>query len=364
MNEPAPSLSRYEEVTAAWLTRALRNEWPEIQIREVERGPIFGYKRNKFRVQVHYAAGSRPTGLPASYIVKGNFPGQDDPSTGSAWAMATELRSLRDVAPLVAAPAMPHWHYIGVGEQSSEIVMEDLTPSGATFFNAFTPLQLGQAMAFMDAFARMHASTWNSPAFEAGGAMGPGTFAAENRHVINDLYFPTFFKPESWQSYVDLPRGRALPTVFQDLARAERAWYRMWDAMQQAAMVVVHGDEHLGNLYVTADGMPGVIDWVARPERWPLGISYFMLCALDVIDRRKWDRALLAHYLTRLRAYGAGDVPSMEEAWFLYRCATFYPVVTWLNNSAVWQPEAINTVNAVRAAVAAVDHEAFDLLGI
>jgi hypothetical protein len=129
-------------------------------------------------------------------------------------------------------------------------------------------------------------------------------------------------------------------------------------------MVVIHGDEHLGNLYIAADGTPGVIDWVARPEHWPIGICYFMLCALDVVDRRNWERALLSHYVTRLAAYGAKDIPSLEDAWFLYRCASFYPVVTWLNNSAVWQPEAINTANVVRAATAAIDHDAFRLLGV
>lgn len=87
------------------------------------------------------------------------------------------------------------------------------------------------------------------------------------------------------------------------------------------------------------------------------------MCALDVPDRRQWEHELISLYVTRLSAYGAQAVPSLEDAWFLYRCATFYPVVTWLNNSAVWQPEAVNTANVVRAATAALDHEALGLLG-
>jgi Phosphotransferase enzyme family len=363
VTQSAAPLQKYQDVTAEWLTTALREHWPDVAIREVRRGPIFGFKQNKFCVQVDYVDAGHKRDLAPSYIVKGNFPGENDASTGSAWAMANELRSIRDLVPLIAAPAMPVWHHIAVGESASSIVMQDLTPTGAKFFDAFTTLDLGQAMAFMDAFARMHASAWNSAAFEVGGIMGPGSFAAENRRLVNEVYFPTFFKASSWQSYVELPRGRALPNQFQDLARAEKAWYRMWATLKQSAMVVIHGDEHLGNLYVTADGTPGVIDWVARPEHWPLGIAYFMLCALDMADRRRWERALLSHYVTRLKAHGAADLPSPEDAWFLYRCATFYPVVTWLNNSAVWQPEAINTANVVRAATAALDHDAYGLLG-
>jgi aminoglycoside/choline kinase family phosphotransferase len=162
---------------------------------------------------------------------------------------------------------------------------------------------------------------------------------------------------------VELPRGRALPNQFQDLARAEKAWHKMWEVLERSAMVVVHGDEHLGNLYVTADGTPGVIDWVARPERWPIGVAYFLVCSLDIADRRRWERELVARYVAKLTEHGAAGVPSGDEAWFMYRCASFFPVVTWLNNSGVWQPEAINTANAVRAGTAALDHDVYALLG-
>ena len=143
----------------------------------------------------------------------------------------------------------------------------------------------------------------------------------------------------------------------------KRAWDRLWGLLKRSAVVVVHGDEHLGNLFVTATGEPGVIDWVARPEHWPIGVAYFLCCALDPEDRRRWEQPLLAHYLSALGDWGVANPPSFEEAWLLYRCATLYPVITWLNNSAVWQPEAINTVNAVRAAIAALDHQVLALLG-
>lgn len=360
MAQPQP-LQRYEDVTSAWVEQALSRDFPGARVSGVRHGPIFGFKRNKFRISVDYADGGT---RPSTFIVKGNFPGEDDPQTGTAWAMANELRSLRDLVPMVAAPQGPRWHHISVTEAASDIVMEDLSPSGVTFFDAYRPLDLGQAMAFVDAFARMYASRWDSPSFQPGGEMGPGTFAGENRALVNDHYFPSFFRADHWQTYVDLPRGRALPRAFQDMDRAKAAWDAMWAVTKQAPMVMIHGDEHLGNLYVAADGTPGVIDWVARPEHWPIGLSYFLLCALDIQDRRRWDRALIEHFVGRLKVHGVAHPPSAEEAWFLYRCATFYPVVTWLNNSGIWQPEAINTVNAVRASFAAVEHDAFGLLGV
>jgi len=357
------ALQRYEDVTAAWLTAALQATWPGVNVSALHRGKVFGHKQNKFRIEAEYdPAGPQPD--VRHFIVKGNFPGENDPSTGSAWAMASEVRSIRDLVPHIAAPAIPAWYRIEVQPDASDILMQDLTPQGATFFNAFRTLDLGQAMAFMDAFARMHASTWNSPAFAAGGIMGPESAAGENRNLLHDMYFPSFFRPDNWKSYIELPRGRAMPSAFQDMAKAELAWNRMWGVLRQAAMVIIHGDEHLGNVYVAADGTPGVIDWVGRPEHWTIGIAYFIVGTLDIIDRRNWERALISHYLTRLKAYGVPDAPSFDDAWFLYRIACFYPIMTWLNNSSVWQPEAINTVNVVRGVVAAVEHDSFGLLGV
>jgi hypothetical protein len=39
-------------------------------------------------------------------------------------------------------------------------------------------------------------------------------------------------------------------------------------------------------------------------------------------------------------------------------------MLTWLNNSAVWQPEPVNTRNTARAALAVIDHDALRLLGV
>jgi len=127
--------------------------------------------------------------------------------------------------------------------------------------------------------------------------------------------------------------------------------------------VVVHGDEHLGNLFVEPDGRPGFYDLLARGEAWPLGIARFLVPTLDVLDRRAWERSLLAGYLRDLERFGA-PVPAFEEAWLAYRCATICPLMVWLNNSSAWQPEATNTANAARASAAVLDHDAFALLGL
>src|SRR4030095_12187387 len=110
MLQPVAIPRRYSDVTPAGVSAALQTGGIRAGVRSLDRGAPFGYKKNKFRIDVAYADDG--SALPRSYIVKGTFPGENDPSTGSAWAMASELRSIRDVAPLVAAPAMPRSHYI------------------------------------------------------------------------------------------------------------------------------------------------------------------------------------------------------------------------------------------------------------
>src|SRR5690606_32242682 len=111
--DPMPPIpQRYDDVTAEWLAAVLQPRWPGLAVSALQRGPVFGYKRNKFRVQArcHTGAGEALR----SFIVKGNFPGEGDPATGSAWAMANELHSLRDLVPLITAPAGPEWYHIDI----------------------------------------------------------------------------------------------------------------------------------------------------------------------------------------------------------------------------------------------------------
>ena len=62
---------------------------------------------------------------------------------------------------------------------------------------------------------------------------------------------------------------------------------------------------------------------VRRPDHWPVGIAYFMLCALDIIDRRNWSaRCCRITSLASRRRPKRRSV--VRDAWFLYRCATFY----------------------------------------
>jgi hypothetical protein len=350
------------DVTPAWLTVVLMADHPGVEVTSLRIDPYLGYKQNKARIHVTYNAAGEAAALPSSFIVKGNFPGAASDTTGAEFAMSAEAISYRDVVPLVGNPNTPKCLHIDVGSDAVVLLMEDLAVRKVSFLNAHTPLSYGQAARFVDAQARIHASLWNSDLFLRGKTLGPDSDAGRNAARVYNGYYPQILEAISWGRFAQLPRGSAVSRQFHDAGRITEAWKRMREVIQSCAQVIIHGDEHLGNLFIEQDGTPGFLDWFARPDGWVTAIAYFMVSCLDLIDRRMWERSLLSHYLTRLRAYEA-QAPAFAEAWYAYRCASLYPLVVWLNNSGAWQPEAVNTACAARAGAACADHNVFKLLG-
>ena len=75
----------------------------------------------------------------------------------------------------------------------------------------------------------------------------------------------------------------------------------------------MHGDEHLGNFYLEKDGRAGFLDWQVRKEPWCVSFAYFTVLALDILDRRAWEKDLLKTYLTALRGHGIAP-PNFADA--------------------------------------------------
>jgi hypothetical protein len=364
---PRPLIpTRLDQVDAAWLSQALGQQHPGVQVTQVETSDFLGYKPNKARLQLQYNAVGERAGLPTSLIVKGGFKQAPSGETLSGLDIGLELELLayQDLVPHVAALS-PHCHYLHFDAQRYDGVMllEDLSPTGAVFLKERQALEQHEAQAFIDAMARLHAPWLDGAAFSAGGRFGPDSSLAERTERLQSQYLDQLVHPQRWPELMTQPRGAALPRLLQDAPRLSAAYQRLKAVLRDCPQTLVHGDEHLGNLYLDGQGRAGFIDWCARREPWVIGFTYFLLSTLDALDRRAWERPLLQRYLDGLRAHGA-HAPSFEQAWYLYRCSTLYPLLTWINNSAKWQPEAVNTRNAQRAAWAVIDHNALDLLDV
>ena len=141
----------------------------------------------------------------------------------------------------------------------------------------------------------------------------------------------------------------------------EQAQAALGNHHRRFAPCMNHGDTHLGNLYEEPDGTPGFFDAQVARAPWQFEVTYHMVGALDVADRRGHERDLLRHYLGCLSAAGI-DAPSFDDAFEAYRREIAYGLFIFLINETRFQPEAVNTAYTVRFGSAADDHDTRRLL--
>lgn len=303
--------------------------------------------------------------MPPTMVVKGSFPGYESKGDIVDFSNVAEVASYRDVFSRIDInhPRAYVADLDPVTGGSGVMLLEDLAERGVSYFTARDTLGFAAIKRFVGAIAGFHAETWNSPEFAAGGVWGPETVIGQNNSLLYKNYFDMLLESPTWADSLTEPRGAALPGSLTDQARFKVAWRKLMAIYAACPKVIVHGDEHLGNLFVEPGGKPGFMDPFARPDSWIAGYVYFTVVTLDPIDRRNWEQPLLEHYLNCLTELGV-DAPGFEEAWYVYRCATLYPLMVWLHNSSKWQPEWANTANAVRSGLAVLDHDAYGLLGV
>ena len=81
------------------------------------------------------------------------------------------------------------------------------------------------------------------------------------------------------------------------------------------AWCVIHGDAHVGNLFLDAGGIASLVDWqLVQRGKWYFDVGYHIASTLTVEERRRSERDLLRHYLDALASYGVTP-PPWDEAW-------------------------------------------------
>lgn len=344
-----------EEVTARWLTAALRERRPNVSVTEARVEDVICGTSTKIRVRCSYA-GPGSDELPPTLIVKGGFEAHG-PSMKPMYA--NEVRFYADIAPYIPMAA-PACYFAGSdpGSHQSIIIMEDLRRDGVIFCDPLKPQSFEQVARRMEAMAAYHAATWQSPEFEPGGRWAD----IQSRFDSWGLeYMRRYLVPELWAHYMAAPRGAAASVRFHDRDWMEHALKTIGDIQFAGPRCMIHGDTHLGNLYIHEDGKPGFFDAQVARTAWHHEVSYHIVCALDSGDRARWEGPLLERYLTALKGHGI-DAPDFEAAWLDYRRSIAWGLFIFLTNEIKFQTESVNTAYAARFSVAALDHDLKRLL--
>ncbi|MDA8310495.1 MAG: phosphotransferase [Actinomycetota bacterium] len=316
-----PVPRRWSDLDPAWMTAALARRYPGIVVEGLRVGDVRHGTNTSARVALSL---EREEG-PSSVFVK--VPGRATHRLAlvALGALATEAR-LADGAvrfplehPAFLAGGVDRWRAACV------VVTEDIVASGATPFDARTPLSVDAVGRGLEGLAALHAAHWARPLPAALGCLsewrlGPGLRALSVASLARGMR----------RAHRVLGRGLRLPRGVGP-RQLSHQFARSSVLAAAPPRTVLHGDPHPGNCYGAVGGETGFFDWqLARVGHWSHDVGYFLVGSLDVEDRRRHERGLLARYLDALGRAGAAP-PPFGSAWERYRETPAFGLATWLH---------------------------------
>ena len=343
--EPAPT-DRGTVLSPEWLTSALQGAYPGAAISGFRQLDEVTTLATKMRLELEYADG--PADAPRSVFLKAFFDDQPAPP----WIGEPEARFFSELAPMLDL-RMPRAIYAAIdpSNQHGIVIQHDMVAEGATFLNALTPYSADQVAATLGELAKLHAQSWDSPKLE-------------------DVWLqPEVWKFIEYRTKEDLERllaedaraGR-LPDAIRDATRLRNGVIAVFAATEDARRSLVHGDAHAGNLYLDAEGNPGICDWqIVRRGHWSFDVGYHLASALVVEDRERAEVDLVRDYLDRMRGYGV-EMPPWDDAWRAYQRAIVYGYNLWVVTTTV-DPRITNEL-VYRLGTAVAAHDSMELLGV
>jgi hypothetical protein len=340
---PVPELLE-DVLSPDWLSAALGTRYPGIEVTRVIPGPIVSRVATSARFRIE-CAGGLPEGLPARLCAKGYYA-----AAGQEFRQAGEPEAYfyRDIAPAVGMRTLRCLYAdFDPSTRASVVLSEDVVVQGATFLDALSDYTPDQAAESLAQLARLHAATWGAPALAEVGWLAPRLATYLEHRGADDI-----------RVNFDGPTGARVPAGVRDAQRLADA-YRALAAIVpgEQPWCVIHGDPHVGNLFLDSAGRPSFLDWqLVQRGPWYLDVGYHIASALAVPDRRGAEQDLLRHYLGHLAAAGI-DPPAWDQAWHGLRRGIIHGYFLWAITLKV-RPE-LTSVLLERLGTAAADHDAY-----
>ncbi len=347
MSVPVPdTLETLQSPT--WLTAALAPRFPGIQVTAVTPGPVISRVATNARFRIE-CAGGVPAGLSPNLCGKGYFS-----EVGRAFRQIGEPEAYfyRDVADATGMRVLTSVYAdVDPATRHGVLITEDVVPHGAVFLDALSDYSPEQAAQSLSQLAKLHSATWESPLYTKESWLDSRLESYLLHRGVDDVRFN-----------FDGPIGAGVPGEVRDAQRLVDALHVLAaDAPAESPWSLIHGDAHVGNLYLDGSGRPCFVDWqIVQRGPWYLDVGYHLASALSVEDRRASESDLIRHYLDELTAAGV-DAPSSDEAWRGVRRGIIYGFFLWGITRKVEPP--ITTMLLTRLGTAAADHDAYAAVG-
>lgn len=339
--------SSVEELTPTWLSEVLDAEIGAVEVVDAHSGTT---GRAKLRLRTG-------ADLPETLFVKlAPF----DEAQRSFLAMVglgvAEARFYAAVGDDLPVRMPRCWHAAyGEDDDSFVMVLEDLDAAGCRFARPDDPDVLDVARSLVQELAKLHAAYWGQELPWLGThALSPGDSPeAQQRMAMGAMIV---------QSALD-QFADELPPEFRLLGERYIAHNRDIGALwNKGERTLIHGDDHIGNLFVDA-GRTGFYDW-AVASRFPgmRDVAYFLCNSLPTDVRRAEEDDLVARYRAGLAERGVAlDAALAREQYRLFSIYSWISATTTAAMGSRWQPVEVGRQATLRTTQAIID---LDVLGL
>ncbi len=351
------------DLTPHILTAAMSAERPGLVVNELEVVEAFyaatGQASTADRVILHlgYEPNAASEGLPQRVVLKTMLVSPHAPAV----MYETEVRFYREIRPLVPFEA-PAFYGALFDPDSGQfgIVLEDLTERGVVFSNVTLPTSMAQIHSLIRNLAALHAKYWKSPKLETDFSW-MATPKGGGMEQIFQVLVPSIMQHidnEPWRAELIEPLHRSVPDLHSDMLKIAAG------PLEMGPRTLLHGDTHLGNTYVVGDDQTGLLDFqLSHRGCYSRDLTYIITTALEVEERRKHERELIAFYLDELRRGGVTDPPSLDEAWLLHRQSALWGlVIGWMTCPTANYGREITEENLRRLVQILIDLDSLDVV--
>jgi hypothetical protein len=355
--EPLPTTM--DDVNAQWLGHIMSYKYPGVAARTMETVELLNSHTTKWRVKVDWNEAGMAAGLPANLCMKANWSG----SFNNVDIHALEARFYHFMVHDMKVPTAKCYYadWDDNGTARGFIVLEDLVQRGGQFGHSTNASGVDMIMDNLQGLARLHGSLWGSDKISPANA--PWLQTQMDTPVDSDqvrimwqwialnLEDPAFCAVAPKHYLAD---PRKVERAFDRLGQIERAL--------TTAHCIVLGDCHQGNTYILPGGDRLWLDWqlVRRGRPWR-DLTYFVVGALTIEERRHHHKDMVRQYREHLIATGAQGVPSFEDAWEQTRLWVMYGIQAWVANLDAWGQNGVPMND--RFFTAAEDYGTWQLLG-
>lgn len=324
--DPAPR-TLAEVTTPEWLSAMLQAGWPGAAVRAVETVETLVTMATKVRLKLEVDGGGAD--VPIEICIKGVLTETGAPAAASI--VETLFYQNAAGALGVRVPKKVHASLNAAGD-NGVLVMRDQIAAGGRFCSALEAFTPDEAIDGLDELVKLHVAGWQgNPAYDT-----PWIPRFLDRFAAAPV-----MPVEVLQGMLDGPRGEPLPRDVLNAERLQRGLESLAAQVRAEPNTLVHGDAHAGNVYRTAQGLLGIVDWqVLQKGEWAQDVAYHLAAVLTPEDRRANERRLLDHYLGKLKTLG-GPAIDPEQAWTRYRAGMVYGYYLWAITRKV-DPEVTN----------------------